>query len=139
MALKGNSGEGGINPPKKFVSQVRTNTQSELIEITEDKLENILLKHLNKLNKVKGWLTPISLFITILIVLLTADFKPFLGLEKEVWNAIFIISALIALIWSITSIISAIKCSRSSTISFLIKEIKNTNQEKSKASNVQNT
>jgi len=117
----------GFNHPSKFVSEVRTNTQSELIEITEDKLENILLKHLHKLNKVSGWLTPVSLFVTILIVLLTAEFKSFIGLDKNVWNAIFIISLLITVVWSTFAIYNAYKCSKSSTITFLIKEIKNTN------------
>ena len=117
----------GINPIDKFVSQVRINTQSELIEITEDKLENILLKHLSKLNKVKGWLTPASLFLTVLIVLLTADFKTFWSIEKEVWKAIFVIGLIATLIWSILAIISAIKCSKNSTITFLINEIKNNN------------
>ena len=117
----------GFNPIDKFVSQVRINTQSELIEITEDKLENILLKHLSKLNKVKGWLTPASLFLTVLIVLLTADFKTFWSIEKEVWKAIFVIGLIATLIWSILAIISAIKCSKNSTITFLIIEIKNNN------------
>ncbi|MCH3883223.1 hypothetical protein [Tenacibaculum aquimarinum] len=117
----------GFNPIDKFVSQVRINTQSELIEITEDKLENILLKHLSKLNKIKGWLTPVSLLLTILIVLLTAEFKLFWGVEKEVWKAIFILGLVATIIWSIITIINAIKCSKSSTVTFLINEIKNKN------------
>ena len=117
----------GFNPIDKFVSQVRTNTQSELIEITEDKLENILLKHLSKLNKIKGWLTPVSLFLTILIVLLTAEFKVFWSLEKEVWKSIFVLGLISTIIWSIVAIFTAIKCSKSSTITFLINEIKNNN------------
>ena len=32
----------------KFVDKHRSNVKSDLIEITEDKLENILLKHLKK-------------------------------------------------------------------------------------------
>ncbi len=115
----------GFNPQNKFVNEVRTNTKSDLIEITEDKLENILLKHLSKLNKIRGWLTPLSLFITILIVLLTADFKIFIGLGKEIWKAIFVISLLATFIWTLVAGIQAIMCSKDSTISFLIGQIKN--------------
>lgn len=125
--MQKNNEKGGFWSHDKFVSEVRTNTQSELIEITEDKLENILLKHLNKLNKIKGWVTPISLLVTILIVLLTADFKSFFGMNEEVWNAIFVVSLIVTLIWSIKAIFKAIKYSKNSTISFLINEIKNTN------------
>jgi hypothetical protein len=119
------SNNSGINPQSKFIDQVRTNTKSDLIEITEDKLENILLKHLEKLNKVNGWLTPLSLFATILIVLLTAEFKLFFGIEKEVWKAIFALSLLITFIWTLISGFNAIICSKKSSIVFLINEIKN--------------
>ena len=119
------SNNSGINTQNKFVDQVRTNTKSDLIEITEDKLENILLKHLSKLNKVKGWLTPLSLFVTILIVILTSTFKSFIGLEKEVWKAVFVISLIVTFIWTIIATYNAIKCSKDASISFLINEIKN--------------
>jgi uncharacterized membrane protein YqjE len=125
MSNNNQTTESGINPQSKFVNQVRTNTKSDLIEITEDKLENILLKYLGKLNKVKGWLTPFSLFVTILIVLLTAEFKIFLGISKEIWNAFFILALLITFIWTLKSAYDAIKCSKNSTIDFLISEIKN--------------
>ncbi|MFZ4672523.1 MAG: hypothetical protein ACOYLT_10965 [Flavobacterium sp.] len=115
----------GFNIQDKFVNQVRTNTKSDLIEITEDKLENILLKHLKKISKVDGWFTPVSLFFTILIVLLTSTFNDFLNVEKSVWKAIFIIGLIITLAWSIKAIYQSIRCSKSATINYLIGEIKN--------------
>jgi hypothetical protein len=117
--------DSGITPDKRFVSDVCSNTQSDLIYITEDKLENILLKHINNLNKSNGWITPTTLFITILIVLITSDFKDTLGLEKYVWNALFIIGLIISIIWLIISIIKAGKSIKRATIEFLISEIKN--------------
>lgn len=119
------SDNSGFNSQEKFVNQVRTNTKSDLIEITEDKLENILLKYLNRLGKSKGWLTPLSLFVTIIIVLLTAEFKSYFGLEKEVWKAIFVISLIGTFIWLLKSTLQAIRCTKNSSISFLIGEIKN--------------
>ena len=38
----------GITSNSKFVDKIRSNTKSDLIEITEDKLENILLKQFLK-------------------------------------------------------------------------------------------
>lgn len=115
----------GFNSQDKFVSQVRTNTKSDLIEITEDKLENILLKHLQKLTKINSWITPISLLITILIVLLTCDFKTFLNIEKEVWKAMFVLLFIFMILLSVYTIIEAVKCSKKASIKFLIGEIKN--------------
>ena len=47
MGDNGNS----LNPSSKFINQVRSNTKSDLIEITEDKLENILIKFIEKFKK----------------------------------------------------------------------------------------
>ncbi len=118
----------GFNPESKFVDQVRTNTKSDLIEITEDKLENILLKHVSKLNKASSWLTPVSLFLTFLIIFLTADFKDFAGIEKSVWKAVFLFALIGSFIWTFKATINAIKFSKKASIDYLIKEIKN-NQE----------
>ena len=115
----------GFNPQEKFVKQVRTNTKSDLIEITEDKLENILLKHLQKLSKINAWLTPVSLFATVIIVLLTSNFKDFLDIKKEVWEALFVLISIVTLIWSVVAIFQSIKCSKKASIKFLISEIKN--------------
>ena len=109
----------------KFVSQVCTNTKSDLIEITEDKLENILTKFINDLKKSKSWLTPLSIFITLLITNLTADFKTFIGIPKEIWTAIFYISLALSLFWTICQIIQAVLNYKKTRIQYLINKIKN--------------
>lgn len=116
-------------PGRNFVAKLRSNIQSDLIEITEDKLENILLKHLNKLRLISGWLTPVSLFITFLVVLLSAEFKKFLYLNKDVWQAVFVMALIITIIWSIKAVYLAITNSKNVTIEYLINEVKNNNQE----------
>lgn len=114
-----------ITIDNRFVDKVRSNIKSDFIEITEDKLENILLKHLDKLTKVNSWITPLSLFITIFTVLLTVEFRNFANIDKSVWEAVFIICFLGTFIWTIVSSIQAIKCSKKASIEYLIKEIKN--------------
>lgn len=109
----------------KFVNQTRNNTKSDLIEITEDKLENILLKHLHKIQKGQSWLTPLTLFLTVLIVLLTSEFKDFIGIKKEVWNAVFLLTSLISFVWLIVTIVKAIKHTKTSSLENLINQIKN--------------
>lgn len=109
----------------KFVNQKRNNTKSDLIEITEDKLENILLKHLHKKQKAQSWLTPLTLFMTVLIVLLTSDFKDFIGIKKEVWNALFLLTLFVSFIWLIAGVVRAVKHTKSATLEYLISQIKN--------------
>jgi hypothetical protein len=115
----------GVSQESRFIDQVRSNTKSDLIEITEDKLENILLKHLSKTSKTNSWITPLTLFLTILTIFLTADFKDFAGIEKATWKAVFLVALISSFIWSIITGIGAIKNSKKSSIAFLIKEIKN--------------
>lgn len=47
----------------------------EVISITEEKLKNILTDHIKKLQKSKDLISSISLFATLIGVLLTADFR----------------------------------------------------------------
>jgi hypothetical protein len=109
---------------KKFVADRRENIKSDLIIITHDKLENILLKHLERLLLKNKWLTPLSLFISIFVTLLTASFKDAFGLTKEIWTSIFIVCCIISLFWLIVSVISLIKHRKETTIESLINKIK---------------
>ena len=65
----------------KFVDKNVSNVKSDLIEITHDKLENILLKHLKNLDIRNSWITPASIFLTVLIVRLTATFNDSFGIN----------------------------------------------------------
>lgn len=109
----------------RFINQVCSNTKTDFIEITEDKLENILIKFLSDLRKSSGWLTPLSIFITILITNLTADFKEFLSVSKDIWCAIFYLALGLSFVWFIIKGISAIKNRRKTKIEYLINKIKN--------------
>jgi hypothetical protein len=108
----------------KFIANKRENIKSDLITITHDKLENILLKHFNKTFSRNKWITPLSLFISILLVLLTATFKDTFGISKDIWNSIFILCCLGNFIWFIVSIIRLIKNWKESSLESLINKIK---------------
>lgn len=108
----------------KFVDKRRSNIKSDFIEITHDKLENILLKHLHHLKYRREWVAPLSIFITLLITILTVTFNDFFGLKAEEWKSIFIICAFLTFIWLIYSIILLIKYWNSTTIDSLINKIK---------------
>lgn len=112
----------------KFVNQKRNNTKSDLIEITEDKLENILLKHLHKSQTINNWVTPMTLFLTILIVLLTSNFKDFIGIQKEEWKALFLITLIVSFIWFCITVFKALSCAKTTTIKYLIDQIKNSQE-----------
>ena len=108
----------------RYIENKRENIQTDLITITEDKLENILLKSQNSLTQRSDWKTPVSLFVTTLTTILTSDFKDFL-FKKEIWNALYILLIIGSFIWLIVNIIRIIKKPKKETIESLINKIAN--------------
>ena len=109
----------------KFVDQIRSNVKSDLIEITADKLENILLKHLSKVGVRKSWLTPLSLFLTVILASLTATFSKKFGIDGPVWQALFILGGIASGVWLLCTIIRIYVCWKTCSLEHLISIIKN--------------
>lgn len=109
----------------RFIDKRRSNIKSDLIEITEDKLENILLKHIQYLGTHKSWLIPASIFVTLLLANLTATFKTTFGLESAVWQALFLILAAASGVWLLCSIVHIIANWKKASLDNLIATIKN--------------
>lgn len=113
----------------KFIRDKRSNVKSDLIEITEDKLENILLKHIQKLGIRKSWITPLSLAVTILLANLTATFGDKFGINGTVWEALFLLITIGAAIWLFVALVRMFLNWQESSLSNLIAVIKNTKSE----------
>lgn len=84
-------------------SKIYLNLGQEFIWTTDDKVRLCLNKYLSRVEKRKAWVTPLGILLTILIVFPTTTFQPFVC-SGETWEAAFIISGLISLVWLIRSI-----------------------------------
>lgn len=113
----------------RFVRNRLSNVKSDLIEITEDKLENILLKYLQNLELRKRWLLPFGLLMSLALTLTTAKFQDALGVPAAVWNAIFITLAALSLTWLMVEIVNLSANWKTSSLSYLLKRIKNAQAE----------
>ena len=91
------------------VNVVHSNVDQEVIEITSDKLRLILNEHLQTIYSRDRWQAPLGILITIIVVLSTSDFKPTLGMSKDTLTAIFIMSAVLCVLWLAKSIFSMAK------------------------------
>lgn len=89
-------------------SKFHINLSQEVIIITEDKLRLCLLSHATNLTAKERWLAPVALFVTFIIVLVTAEFKAFI-LPSSTWQAIFIICAVGSAIWAVIAVIRAFR------------------------------
>ncbi len=80
------------------VVKVSKNTDQRLIVVTQDKTLLCLKRNLARLGK-KDWVAPLSTVLTILISLITSNFRPALGLGPAEWRAMFIVSGFITTGW----------------------------------------
>lgn len=60
-----------------------------VITITEDRLENVINKHINKFRKSQDYIGSVALTISLLVVLVTSEFKN-KGFDAGTWKGIFI-------------------------------------------------
>ena len=119
----------GTGDESRFIDQRRSNVKSDLIEITEDKLENILLKHLRRMGTRKGWIAPLGLFISVVLANVSASFNDKFGIPSSTWEAVFLLAAIASGIWLVVSIILMMIKWRVSSLDYLISCIKNSENE----------
>lgn len=68
---------------------ISTNLQVGIIVVSEDKLIRILEKDRERTKKNMVWTAPASFFITLIVAILTTDFKRRWGMPAEAWQALF--------------------------------------------------
>jgi Flp pilus assembly protein TadB len=85
------------------VKKVNMNVDQELIMITEDKAELCLRDYLDNVEKRGSWATPLAIFLTVVVTMVTTSFKQFI-VDAEVWQAIFIIVGGISFVWLVWSL-----------------------------------
>ena len=105
---------------------VYNNTAQNIIQITEDKLRNILNNHHANIQKKWHWTTPLGIFLTILLSLITTNFQDALFLEASVWKAFFILLLLVSFSWLAISFYLSWKSDAS--LETLMKKIKYENK-----------
>lgn len=77
---------------------VHQNTNQRIIVVTQDKTLLTLKRNIARLGK-KEWVAPMSTLSTIMIALITSNFKRALGLGPAEWRAIFIVCGVISFGW----------------------------------------
>ena len=104
-----------------YVNKTFSNVSQDVIEITVDRLTLILQDYLNRIEANCSWHTPLALLVAIVLTLCTTKFKDAFGMSAEKWGAIFIIAAILVLVWFIKTLL---KCRKSPSIPEIIAKIK---------------
>lgn len=110
---------------------VYTNLDHDIVVTTSDKIKLVLIETKDVLISLKSWMTPFSVLLTLIVTLLTTDFKQEkFGINAAVWKSTFILSSLICLFWLIYSIIKAEKNKNKGDVEEIIQRLKLKNIEK---------
>lgn len=122
--------ESGVNINQAVLdsSVIHTNVGQEIVITTEDKLELCLRDHQDILKAKNDWKTPGGLFLAFFTSLVAADFKDFLSISAEMWNAIFLIFCLICFTWLINSLIKAYKFKGKGNLKQIIQKLKSNSE-----------
>ncbi len=102
-------------------SKVHLNLAQDVIVTTEDRFRLCLQGHVDRLAAKERWLAPVSLFITLLIVLATSTFRQFV-LPADTWQAMFIIGTIGSGVWSLVAVVKAFRTD--TKIDTLVSEVK---------------
>lgn len=107
---------------KKVRNKRIDNTDSDKIVITRDKLYYKLDKHYKKMGHRYDWVGALALTITLVLTLLTSNFKSIFGIDPNIIKGVFIAFTFVSLCYTIYTICRVIS-SRKHTIDYIIDDI----------------
>ena len=104
-------------------STIHKNISQKIVVTTEDKIRLCLNTYKESLGAQKEWVAPASVLIALVITLIAADFKQFLGLSSEIWEALFIFSSIVCVYLTIRALVNSFKY-KDNNIESIIEELK---------------
>ena len=104
--------------------KVSFNTDIDVIVTTEDKLKLVLSEWQHFANSRDAWIAPAGILISMLITVVTADFRKIL-LEAAVWQAIFYVTLVLVFGWLLRALW---KRPKNKSRDDFIRQIKNSEQ-----------
>lgn len=103
---------------------VHQNVRQELVFTTVDKIKLCLIEHRNHLAGRTEWVAPLGLLISLVTTLVAATFQP-VGLAPATWEALYILAAIGAFVWTAWLIARAIRAWRAGGLDALLDRITN--------------
>ncbi len=110
-------------------TRILTGTKREVIFLDTNKVKLILLQKYGEFKAQREWMTPVGIFLTILLALLTTKFQKTFGIDAYTWQAIFLICAVICFGWSIITIYKAVKYAGSNTVDSIMADLLKESEE----------
>jgi len=118
-----------------IINEIKENTtltkllSQDLIVVSSDRLRLVYLQYIKEASNRQAWLAPAGIFISLLLSLLTSNFKKFLGVEGLAWQGFFMLAALISFCWFIYKVQQAFKAKDINDVTGFIEAIKEYEKE----------
>lgn len=81
------------------IKETISNVSVTLIQITEERLVNILNAHIAKIKKGNDWATALALFISLFGIAVSTDFHDTLGIKADMLKGAFYLIILISFLY----------------------------------------
>lgn len=124
------------HPPKKTTeihldedlidkSTSYTNIAQEFIITTSDKIRLSLIENREPLKVKISWVAPTGILVALILTLVTTEFKKTVfGMKPEVWEALFMLSSFLCLLWLIYTLWHSWKFRGKGSVEDVIKKLK---------------
>lgn len=109
----------GAFPATVPVANISTNTHQDLIHITEDKLRLIVEEYERSWRSRIEWVGPFGVLVSVVISIVTSEFRGVLGLTGQSIRSLFIIAAIVSGAWLVKSLIKSFRLRKKDTNSFI--------------------
>jgi hypothetical protein len=111
-------------PTVAYQGVVWTNTESDIIQITEDKAIIALNRFARKIST-EGLIAPLGIEISLIALLVTSEFKTrHFGLAADTWRGIFVAATILVFIWLMVAATKLTRGGRAKVRQACIKEMK---------------
>jgi len=88
---------------------VHWNISRGLIVISEDRAGRILDEHLRGLEKRKGWIPPLCVFLPLVSALLTSTFKDLGFIKGSMFQVAFLIGGTACFVWLVVAVVQSVR------------------------------
>ena len=105
-------------------ASLHVDLKHEIIITTEAKLRIALTDYKNALVHRRAWGTPLSILATLILGMLTADFRDFLGWPASFWERQLLLIMVAVAVWTLVAAIRSAKAGRGSDVGSVVHSLK---------------
>lgn len=109
----------GAFPATVPVTNISTNTHQDVIHITEDKLRLIVGDYEKSWRSRRDWVGPFGILVSVIISIITSDFKGVFGFTGDSIRSLFIMSAIGSGVWLLISLIKSYRLWKNDADAFI--------------------